>query len=209
MNRSLTRVMRSVIAVVSLVASLGAAAAPSSPASGVVDGLNQQLLATMQHAKALGFQGRYKKLAPVIDRSFDLERIARLALGPQWDALDLNQQKKYQAMFRRDTLATYAERFNGYDGEKFEITNTQAAPGGREEVDTVIADKDGERVPINYVLENDAGRWQIINVVAKGVSDLALKRGQYTTVIKNKGAEGFIEQFQAQLKKYPSLPEES
>lgn len=180
-------------------------AAAAQPARSVVENLDSQLVATMKQGKKLGFAGRYKKLAPVIDQVFDLDRIAKLALGSKWAKLSADQQKQYQHMFREDTLATYASRFDSYSGQTFKIKDVKDAPGGRRQVDTVIV-SNGDKIPINYVLDNDGGDWKIVNVVAKGVSDLALKRGQYTSSIKEKGADGFIKQFQAQLKKYPTIP---
>ncbi|HET7312976.1 ABC transporter substrate-binding protein [Salinisphaera sp.] len=180
-------------------------AAAAEPARSVVENLDSQLIATMKQGKPLGFAGRYKKLAPVIDQSFDLNRIAKLALGSAWAELSPQQQQEYQRMFRADTLATYASRFDSYSGQIFKIKDVKDAPGGRRQVNTVIV-SDGDEIPINYVLDNNGGNWKIVNVVAKGVSDLALKRGQYTSSIQEKGADGFIEQFHAQLRKYPPIP---
>ncbi|GAB3675065.1 ABC transporter substrate-binding protein [Salinisphaera aquimarina] len=184
-------------------------AAAAEPARAVIDRLDSQLLTTMQGADDLGFDGRYRKLAPIIDDTFDLPRIAKLALGGEWKTLDAAQQKAYVAKFRKDTIATYASRFDGYDGQKFEVTGASDAAGGRRQVKTDIVEKNGKRTPISYVLANEGGQWRIINVVAGGVSDLALKRGQYTSAIRSKGADGFLEQFDKQLAKYPTLPDEN
>lgn len=183
-------------------------AAAAEPARSVVENLDNQLIATMKHGKKLGFAGRYKKLAPVIDQSFDLDRIAKLSLGSQWSELSSEQQQQYETMFRQDTLATYASRFDSYSGQSFKIKGVKDAPGGRRQVNTVIV-SGGDEIPINYVLDQSGGDWKIVNVVAKGVSNLALKRGQYTSAIRSKGADGFIKQFRAQLEKYPSIPETS
>lgn len=160
----------------------------------------------MKHSKKLGFEGRYRKLAPVIDQSFDLHRIARLALGSDWSKLSGTQQKAYATMFRKDTIATYASRFDGYDGQSIKIKGVQQAPAGRKQVNTVIV-SDGKSTPINYLLTNESGQWRIVNVVAKGVSDLALKHGQYHGAIQQNGPDGFIRQFKHQLTKYPTIPE--
>lgn len=207
--KTLIHVFRGAAAALAISVALGACmtATAAEPARAVVSNLDHTLLTTMKQAKSLGFAGRYKALAPVIDQAFDLDKIARLALGPQWSKLDANQQKQYQAMFRKDTIATYAERFDGYSGEQFEIVKVESAAAGRKQVDTQLTSKDHDPVPINYILEQDGGRWQIVNVVAKGVSDLALKRGQYSGVIRDQGPDAFIAQFQKQLKKYPTIPE--
>lgn len=204
--KALTRLLQGVVATGVIFACVSVwTAAAAEPARTVVENLDSQLLATMKQGKQLGFAGRYKKLAPVIDQSFDLDRIAKLALGSKWQKLDPQQQTQYLHMFREDTLATYASRFDSYSGQSFKIKDVKDAPGGRRQVDTVIS-SNGDTIPINYVLDNDGGNWKIVNVVAKGVSDLALKRGQYTGSIQQKGPDGFIKQFKAQLKKYPSIP---
>lgn len=182
-------------------------AAAAESARAVVERLDDQLVATMKQADDLGFAGRYRKLAPVIDDTFDLKRIARLALGGEWKTLNAEQQHVYVTKFRQDTIATYAQRFDGYDGQRFEVTGARDVAGGRRQVDTVIVDQDGARTPISYVLDNDGGDWRVINVVARGVSDLALKRGQYTGVIREHGAAAFLTHFDQQLRKYPALPE--
>lgn len=201
-----TRMLRGLVATVVIVASISVwTAAAAAPARSVVDNLDNQLIATMKHGKQLGFAGRYKKLAPVIDQSFDLHRIAKLALGSNWSKLSPGQQKAYLRMFRKDTIATYASRFDSYGGQTFKIKSAKDAPGGRRQVNTVIVSGNKE-IPIDYVLDNTGGQWKIVNVVAKGVSDLALKRGQYTGAIKESGPAGFIKKFKHQLTKYPSIP---
>lgn len=185
-----------------------ASADDADSAREVIENLDDQLLQTMKQADELGFAGRYKKLAPVIDQAFDIKRIAKLSLGKQWQQLDDKQQKQYLDMFRQDTIATYAARFDDFSGETFKIKAVKDAPRDRQQVNTVIVADDGEQTPINYVLDKDSqDRWKIINVVARGVSDLALKRGQYTNSIKTNGADGFIDQFRSQLKKYPEIPD--
>ncbi len=39
-----------------------------------------------------------------------------------------DQQKQYQHMFREDTLATYASRFDSYSGQTFKIKDVKDAP---------------------------------------------------------------------------------
>ena len=204
--KSATRLLKGLIGAAVLCASISVwTAAAAAPAKGVVQNLDDTLIATMKQADTLGFEGRYKKLAPVIDDAFDLDRIARLALGSSWGKLNAAQRTQYQAMFRKDTIATYASRFKSFSGQSFEIKSAGDAPGGRAQVNTVIH-ADGKTIPINYVLDQSSGEWKIVNVVAKGVSDLALKRGQYTSSIRENGPEGFLDQYQKQLAKYPSIP---
>jgi hypothetical protein len=51
------------------------------------------LLTTMKAGPTLGERGRYARLAPVIDRLFDVPAMARLAVGPSWETLSPTQQQ--------------------------------------------------------------------------------------------------------------------
>ena len=45
----------------------------------------------------------------------------------------------------------------------------------------------------NYILRQFDGKWKIVNIIVKGVSDLALKRAEFTSVIENEGLEKLLE----------------
>jgi phospholipid transport system substrate-binding protein len=47
---------------------------------------------------------------------------------------------------------------------------------------------------MRYLLTRKDDRWQIINVIAQGVSDLALKQAEYAYVIKKDGFKGLVSQ---------------
>jgi phospholipid transport system substrate-binding protein len=47
-------------------------------------------------------------------------------------------------------------------------------------------------VSLNYVLHRGKDGWQIINILAEGVSDLALQRSQYQQVMQSTGFDGLL-----------------
>jgi phospholipid transport system substrate-binding protein len=58
-------------------------------------------------------------------------------------------------------------------------------------------------VNFDYILDQDKnGEWKIINIMADGVSDLALKRAHYTDVIKVKGVDALIAEIKAKTASY-------
>src|SRR3982074_2426693 len=52
-----------------------------------VRGLYDPLLANMRSGPALGAGGRYARIDPVVRSAFDIEFMARLAVGPEWERL--------------------------------------------------------------------------------------------------------------------------
>jgi phospholipid transport system substrate-binding protein len=178
-----------------LIASLGSgpAAAADAPTA-VVDGFYKTLIQVMKQATTLGFDGRYKALQPAIETAFNLPLMVRLAVGPQWNSITPDQQKRLLEGFRRFTIATYANRFDGYDGEHFEIRGEKpGGAGGGTMVETRLVPQKGggDPVELNYLVRQDDGRWQIIDVFLSGtISELATRRAEFTSVLRRDGAEG-------------------
>lgn len=162
-------------------------AARTAPAVSVVRQFQDTLLAVMKAGKSLGFEGRYRKLMPAVRASHDLPYIAELTLGPYWHKLTLAEHRAFVTEFARLTVATYAAQFRRYSGQKFHRTASQAVAQGDVLVETELTTHGHKDATIDYLLAPSAGRWQIVNIVANGVSDLALKRAQYTAIIRKKG----------------------
>ena len=172
--------------------------AETTPES-VVNRLHQSLIQAMQESKALDYNGRYEVLEPVILESFDFETIARIVMGRYWKKLDDQQKTEFIDIFSRLSIATYTAQFDSFSGESFEYLEDEEMKKGRVLVKTKLVTND-RAVPFNYVLHPLKDRWRIINVIVDGVSDLSLKRADYTTTMKAEGFDGLISKLQEKLK---------
>ncbi|MEY2341357.1 ABC transporter substrate-binding protein [Acidithiobacillus sp. IBUN Pt1247-S3] len=179
-------------------------AAVTSPKA-TIESLDQTLLATMKAGKAAGYPGRYKIIAPVIDKTFYFQRIAEISLGSEWGKLNAAQQQQFVKVLGEYTTATYAGRFDDYNSEQFAVTGVQQLRPGTMGVFTTFTMKNGRVHRFDYLLEQADGKdWKIINVVADGVSDLSLKRSEYTETIKSKGFPALIAHLQHEIQGYAS-----
>ncbi len=169
------------------VQSLPDSEADNEAANLTVTTLHNALLEIMQQADVLGYDGRVKIMQPVIATHFNSRRIAEVVLGRHWAGLDEAQQEGFVRLFQQLSTATYASRFAGYDGESFHINTTERAKRGRLRVKTELRRPGKPSVTLDYLLQPTHGQWQIINVTANGVSDLSLKRAEYTSVLKENG----------------------
>ena len=158
----------------------------------VIEQLDDALLAAMKEAKKLGYAGRYRSLAPVVERVYDFPGIAALALGSHWIKLSPAQQREFIATLRDYTIATYAARFDGYAGERFAIQSVQPLQPGRVVVSSTLTEADGKVHSLDYLLQPVGVEWRVVNVVADGVSDLALKQAEFTHLLELKGFPGLI-----------------
>lgn len=171
-------------------------------ATEVVEKLHSTLLAVMKNGDKIGYQGRYDQLAPVIRSSFDMPFISRTVLGKYWESLDNEQRSRFVEAFTQMSIATYAANFNSYSGEHFKMTPEKEVEGGRILVRTQLIKSDGGQVQLDYLLHRTAGQWRIVNIIAEGVSDLALKRADYSAFLKSKGFEALLKKLNEKINQY-------
>ena len=161
-----------------------------------------ELLDVMRQGKQLGFQGRYNKLETAIIESHDLTKIARIVVGKEWKKLSKEQKLKLTDVFSRLSISAYAYNFKEYSGESFEyISEDQTARGGVI-VHTMFVLPEDKDVKFDYMLKKVGNNWQIINIIANGVSDLALKRSEYTSVLKRQGFDTLIAKINEKIDNY-------
>ena len=176
-----------------------AAAAPERPAE-LISGLNAVLLEVMQNADELGYQGRYERLAPVLTATFNFPVMAGISAGRHWRGLSNDQKRLMAEVFSRMSIGTFARRFNGYGGERFEVEGEEPGPRGSVLVRNRLIKSDGEAVEINYLMKQYRDRWRVVDVYLDSkFSELATKRSEYTAILANEGFDGLIEKIGAKL----------
>jgi phospholipid transport system substrate-binding protein len=187
------------LAAAAALAAAGPAAGQTAPAydgkaeRAPIDRLYAALLDVMQRADALGFEGRYRALEPVVRQSYDLPFMAELILGRQWQALSPEQQKLWLDAFSRFTISTYADRFDAFTGERFEVGLVDAAAQGTAIVRTTLHRTDGDPVKLDYRVRPGDGDWRIIDVYLSGtVSELALRRSEYAALMRREGFDALL-----------------
>lgn len=168
------------------------ARAADSP-SAVIQRFYDALLAVMKEAKHLTFDQRYQRLAPAITAAFDLALTSRLSVGPDWAKLSPDQQKRFSDIFSRYTISNYANRFDDFNGERFEVDPNPVANPNGSIVQTKLIKSDGDKVTLNYLMRQGAGGWQVIDVYLSGtISELATRRSEFAGVLQTGGADGLI-----------------
>jgi len=150
------------------------------------------LLGTMMDGRTLGESGRYARLAPAVDRTFDIPTMTRLAIGPAWGTLSPAQQQQLVGAFAHYIAATYADRFDSYSGEQLQVTGER--PNGNEVmVQTKIAKSNGEATRLDYLMRQDQGFWRISDVYLDGtISQLAVHRSEFHSILQREGVDGLV-----------------
>lgn len=150
------------------------------------------LLTTMKSGAALGIKGRYDRLTQAIPDDFDLPYMARLAVGPAWTGLSDDQKTRVAAALAHYIAATYADNFDLYRGERFEVLGAETTPYGTI-VKSRIVPSDGAPVAMNYLMRQDQGAWRVGDIYLSGtISQLATLRAQFSSVLARQGPDGLI-----------------
>ncbi|HEY7788809.1 MAG TPA: ABC transporter substrate-binding protein [Casimicrobiaceae bacterium] len=160
------------------------------------------LLRVMRRAKELGIPGRYDTLAPAILASFDLAAMTRISVGPRWNSFPAEQKAALIEAFTRMTIATYANRFDGYTGERFDVDPAVETRKTGSIVRTRIIQSSGVAVPLNYLMRKSGATWKIVDVYLAGaISELATKRSEFGAILDSGGAKMLIDTLQQQTDK--------
>lgn len=180
-----------------LAASASQAAAPVGP----VQRLDNALLEVMQNAETLKFQGRYDKLAPVMNAVFDIPEMTRIAVGPMWNDASDAEKKDMVEVFGRYMTTMYAARFKGFGGETFEVADSKARDGGRVLVITKLNRKDKEPVELSYLMKGEGDNWHVTDVYYNGsISQLAQLRSEFSAPLRDGGVKNLKSVLEEKIK---------
>ena len=176
------------------------------PAVRTISTFYDALLAAMKQADRLGFQGRYDKLALVIRATYDFPAMTRIAVGPDWNTIAADLQTQLVENFAQMTIATYANRFDGYSGERFEVEPTSEARNTGRMVRTKIVPGRGEPVTLNYLMRGSGETWKVVDVYLTGtISELATRRTEFAAILKAGGPGALVDSLRQQADKQRAL----
>jgi phospholipid transport system substrate-binding protein len=181
------------------IAALGAAPLHAQvSAAQPVEQLHAALLDVMRQARALGVQGRFNRLRSVMEASFDLPAMTRIAIGPAWTGIAREQQVSLVQAFSEWSIATYANRFNGFSGESFTTEGESELRNGDRLIRTLLNRPGNSAVKLNYLMRGSSGTWRIVDVYLTGsISELASRRADFAALL----AEGGPARLAAELRR--------
>ena len=191
-------------------------------ATATIDTLHETLIEIMKEAEQLGFQGRSARVTSTVEVTFDLDFMAAKSLGAQLKKLETTDRKRWVDTFKRFVVSNLARQFDSYSGQRFETVGVLPAPRDTVIVQTVLVRKSDEDVKLHYRLREvpDASApgavngsnpapdqnaaagspdgssvvWKIIDIYSNGtVSELALRRSEFSSLLKREGFEVLVE----------------
>ena len=180
-------------AVAALVGAPAQAPADDDGPVAVVEAFHAALLDVMRQAEQLGVQERYRRLETPVKTAFHLPLMIQIASAGAWQQANEDQRHRLVAAFERMSVGNYAHRFDGWSGESFETVAETPGPRRTVLVETRIVRPDDDPVELTYVVKTVGDGYRIVDVLlARGVSELAVRRSEYQAVLAGEGVEGLI-----------------
>src|SRR5262249_54417443 len=131
---------------------------------------------------------------PVIQRTFDVPVMAKIAVGSGWTAFSEDEKSRMLDAFNRYMVTTYAARFKSYNGQQFQVGEVKQPAENRTLVETKLIRANGDPIALNYLFRPDAnGSWKIIDVYLSGaISEMARMRSDFSATVTTGGADALI-----------------
>lgn len=180
-----------------LLAAAPALAATAQDAAAMVKGLEREAIALA--SPSLSMSQKEQRFRAMLHRSFDMPAVEQFVLGRNLQSATPQQRQAFSRLFEDVTTRTWARRFNDYQGERLDVTNVRAAPGGFE-VDSLIQRPRGEPTQVQWRLQDGRGGLRVVDIIVNGVSMAITYRQEYASVIRNTGGiDGLLGSMQQQL----------
>ena len=159
-----------------------------------IEQLDNALLAAMKAGESSPFDDRYRVLAPVIERVFDLDAVLAASIGLSWPTLPADQKAALAAAFRRYTVSSYATSFNSYNGQSFQVSPTvRALSNGEVVVNSRLRRADGSSLALDYVMRRGPAGWQAVDVLTDGsISRVAVQRSDFRGLLSSGGTPALV-----------------
>jgi len=157
------------------------AIAGESPQTVVQTGMDQIFEILKQYPQDT--PARREMILAVVDRYFDFEAIARLAIGPQWGSVPPEKRKEFTQGFSRLLFDTYIGDIEKYAGQKIAY-NTKSVAQGYTVVEALVKEQGGP-VSLDYSLHLRDGNWKVYDVSVQGMSLAVNYRSQFDSILAN------------------------
>ena len=126
-------------------------------------------------------KARRKMLEEVVASRFDYREISKRTLPTQWKALSEPEREEFVGLFRAFLTDRYAEKIEGYAGEKVQYLS-ERLEGPYAEVRTKLVSSKTE-IPMDYRLLLKGEQWYAYDIVVDGVSLVRNYRSQFDKII--------------------------
>ncbi len=156
---------------------------------------------SMLTVKDISRSERARRFRILMKKNFALKGIAKFVLGRHWRKASEEQKEEYLQLFEDLMVATYADRFEKYSGEKLLIKKAEVRGKKDAIVHTTMVKAGNATKPLKVAwrVRGKGGTFTIIDVMVEGISMIMTQKSEFASFIKQNG--GGLDALLMELKK--------
>ena len=136
----------------------------------------------------------------IISRTFDYEKMIKFIYGRSWKDLNKELQNELSLVFLDYISFNYANRFKDIESLNFEYVSLEEISNNKKIVKTLLKINKDKPIKIDYLFLYDGKNWKVFDVLLTGsISEIATKKSEFFSIIKNEGAEGLINKIKEKI----------
>jgi phospholipid transport system substrate-binding protein len=143
-----------------------------------------------------------RAIAEVVDTlilpRFDMQRGTRAILDEHWRSATTVERDRFAAAFYNYLVATYGDALLYFKPDTVRVLPFRGDPADQPaHVRTIVTLNDGTEVDVEFLMIGRDSDWQVVDVVAEGVSYVRTYRSQFRVDIATEGLASVIEWLEA------------
>ena len=156
---------------------------------------------TMLTGSDISREERAKRFRTLMNKNFSIRGIAKFVLGRQLRKASSEQKDKYLQLYEDLMVATYAERFAKYSGERLLVKRSEA----RSKKDAIVyttmvkAKNAADPLKVDWRVRVKGDTYTIVDVMVEGISMIMTQKSEFSSFMKSSG--GDFDTFLVELKK--------
>jgi phospholipid transport system substrate-binding protein len=158
---------------------------PIDKATSFIDALGRGLMETINGTETA--PAKTASLEKIIETNVDTASVARFCIGRFWRIATADQQKDYMALFHQVLVKNITGRVGDYQGVLI-ATNRAAAREDGIAVTTTVTRPNNAPNRVDWLVTDEGGKPQVIDVIAEGTSLRLTQRNDYLAFLsRNNG----------------------
>jgi phospholipid transport system substrate-binding protein len=117
----------------------------------------------------------------------------KFIVGPSWTTMSDDDRKALTDAFRRMTIANYANNFDSFNGQRFDVDPNVQTKGDDRFVETTLVPKADKPIPFYYRMRQTNGEWKAIDIYLNGyVDELTTRRSDFSATLTSGGPPALV-----------------
>jgi phospholipid transport system substrate-binding protein len=131
------------------------------------------------------FADKRARLRAIVDRTVDVEGIARFCLGRYWHLATPDQQREYVAIFHDVLVNSITGHLGEYKGVHYTLGRVTPHDDNTVWVTTTIYRPNNPPADVQWVIASQGGGFKIEDLVVEGTSLRITQRSDYTSYLQH------------------------